>query len=54
MRTTIQILPGTVRGTTRRMVEGGSDLPSVAAGLVLRCPSTGFAGPPPRSGEDFA
>jgi hypothetical protein len=52
--TAIQILPGTGRGTIRRMVEGGSDLSSTAFCAVLRCPSTGFAGPPPRSGEEWA
>jgi len=52
--TTIQILPGTGRGTIRRMVEGGSPLSIIAAGVVLHCPSTGFAGPPPRSGEELA
>ncbi len=49
-----QILPGTGRGTIRRMVEGNCDLSIIAAGVVLRCPSTGFAGPPPRSGEECA
>lgn len=54
MTTAIQILPGTGRGAIRRMVEGGSDLSSIASGLVMRCPSTGFAGPPPRAGEEWA
>jgi hypothetical protein len=52
--TTIQILPGTGRGTIRRMVEGSCDLPAIAADMVLHCPSTGFAGPPPRFGEEWA
>jgi len=48
MSGTPKILPGTGRGTIRRMVEGAHH---------LRCaqppaPSTGYAGPPPRAGED--
>jgi dethiobiotin synthetase len=40
-----EILPGTGSGTMRSMVEGQPP--------ASRRPSTGFAGPPPRSGEDF-
>ena len=54
MRMVLQFLPGTGRGTIRRMVEGLSDLSAIAAVPVLPFPSTGFAGPPPRAGEEWA
>jgi hypothetical protein len=55
----VKILPGTVRGTMRSMVEGAH------AGVVAHpfklnhpaqrwTPSTAFGGPPPRAGEDLA
>jgi len=51
MRPALQILPGTGRGTATRsgVVEG----PHGRALQLLWAPSTSFAGPPPRSGEDW-
>ena len=45
-----KILPGTGRGTICKMVEGASLLD---ASRLASAPSTGFAGPPPRSGEEL-
>ncbi len=46
-----KLLPGTGRETIRRMVEGGVLL---HYGCVAgHAPSTSFAGPPPRAGEDW-
>ena len=42
------ILPGTGRGTIRRMVEGL--IPTHSAAWTA--PSTSYAGPPPRPGEE--
>jgi hypothetical protein len=51
MTRSIQILPGTGRGTSRRLVEGSGPL---HARCALDPSTTGFAGgPPPRSGEDL-
>jgi len=49
-----KFLPGTGRGTMRSMVEGSARplILSARDGRVA-CPSTGFAGPPPRAGEEF-
>ena len=44
------ILPGTGRGTIHWMVEGQV---GIGAPPSDNCPSTGFAGPPPRIGEDM-
>ncbi|MBC2652530.1 tRNA (guanosine(37)-N1)-methyltransferase TrmD [Novosphingobium aerophilum] len=41
-------LPGTGRGTIRRMVEGQD----VESDALSECPSTSYAGPPPRTGEE--
>ena len=50
----LQILPGTGRGTIRRMVEGHVGTLLVTADRTFRrCPSTVFDGPPPRTGEDL-
>jgi hypothetical protein len=48
MSTALKILPGTGRGTAQRscVVEG-------LRRLGRASPSTGFAGPPPRNGEDL-
>ncbi len=43
------ILPQRGRGTMRSMVEGYAVSSTADAGLY---PSTSFAGPPPRAGED--
>ena len=49
-----EILPGTGRGTIRRMVEGACPTAQHTGGSAeTRAPSTVFDGPPPRSGEDF-
>jgi tRNA (guanine37-N1)-methyltransferase len=49
-----KILPGTGRGTVRRMVEGhAQNSPAFPVTYSHLCPSTSFAGPPPRAGEDF-
>ncbi len=48
-----QFLLGTGRGTARSVVEGGvSALESWKASGLPNPPSTGFAGPPPRSGAE--
>jgi tRNA pseudouridine55 synthase len=46
----LTILPGTGRGTMRSMVEGAIGLKRGCVGR--RAPTTSFAGPPPRAGED--
>ncbi len=46
-----QFLPGTGRGTIRRMVEGG--VPNHIRQRGRTPPSTSFAGPPPRAGEEL-
>jgi len=47
------ILPGTGRGTIRRMVDGRVRvLRTTTIMNSLRCSSTSFAGPPPPLGED--
>ena len=48
------ILSGTGRGTIRRMVEGHPRLCEISQGSTSGLyPSTSFAGPPPRFGEDL-
>ena len=49
-----QFLPGTGRGTIRRMVEGSEpESASFDAESGATGPSTTFGGPPPRSGEEL-
>ncbi|MGY4398907.1 hypothetical protein ACVWZA_004117 [Sphingomonas sp. UYAg733] len=46
----LKILPGTGRGTICLLANGGGGVPQA---LRLRhAPSTSFAGPPPRAGEE--
>ena len=50
-------LPETGRGTIRRMVEGHARVfpsaPANTVGNTCLYPSTSFAGPPPRAGEEL-
>src|SRR3546814_6085801 len=49
----VLFLPGTGRGTIRRMVEGHRRIARRIGGAhACTCPSTSFAGPTPRTGED--
>jgi hypothetical protein len=51
MRVTLEILPGTGRGTSRGLVEGSRP---IHAPYAVGPSTTGFAGgPPPRSGEEY-
>jgi hypothetical protein len=50
VRIALKILPGTGRGTMRSMVEGERHKRDLR---LWHAPSTGFAGPPPRAGEDL-
>jgi tRNA pseudouridine55 synthase len=51
MKAPFEILPGTGRGTMRRMVEGARHLRDRFA--QPPAPSTACGGPPPRPGEDL-